>query len=101
MTDASSVPPALSRWRVLAELASVVAAGTPCVGAHALWGSSRALVIAALREAASRPVLVVTPGQVEAHQMALDIAFFLSSLAAARNAVAAGHRAVGVRPGAP
>jgi len=101
MADASSVPPVLFRWRALADLARVVAAGTPCVGAHALWGSSRALVIAALREAASRPVLVLTPGQVEAHQMALDIAFFLSSLAAPRNAVAARPRVVEFPPAAP
>jgi len=99
MAGASSVPSDLSAWLALADLASVVAAGTPCVGAHGLWGSSRALVIAALREAAGRPVLVVAPGQVEAHQMALDIAFFLSSLTVSPD-VAARARVIEFPPAA-
>ncbi len=81
MQGAAVVPPALSGWGALSELAGVVASGDPRVGAHGLWGSARALVVAALRAGAHRPVLVLVPGAAEAHQMSLELAFFLDSLA--------------------
>ena len=83
------------------ELASAVASGTPVLGAHALWGASRALVIAALRATARRPVLVLAPAQAEAHQMALDLAFFLSALVGERGALASGPRVLEFPPAAP
>src|SRR5262245_8177756 len=76
-------PAALSRWGALDELDRALAAGPVCVEAHGLWGSARALTIAALALAGRRPALAVAPGPAQAHATGLDLAFFTASLAAA------------------
>ena len=72
---------ALARWSALDDLARALARGAPRVEAHGVWGSARALTVAALAERARRPALVVVAGQAQVHATALDLAFFLSSLA--------------------
>jgi transcription-repair coupling factor (superfamily II helicase) len=74
----------LSRWAALEELLAVLAKGVPCLQADGCWGSSRALVTAAVAHETGRPALVLTGGQVERHRAALDIAFFLASLGGQR-----------------
>src|SRR5262245_5009605 len=78
-----TLPAALSRWGALDELDRALAVGSVCVEAHGLWGSARALAIAALALAARRPALAVAPGPAQAHAIALDLAFFASSLGTA------------------
>ena len=76
------VPPesVLSRWAALDDVLAALARGVPCLRADGLWGSSRALVVAALRERTGRPILLLTPGPSPRHRMALDAAFFVSSI---------------------
>ena len=78
MTAPSS---ALSRWGAFGDLANALAGGAPRAEAHGVWGSARALTVAGLAHAARRPALVVVAGQLQVHATALDLAFFLSSLA--------------------
>ena len=70
----------LSRWAALEELLAALAKGAPCLRADGLWGSSRALVVAALRERTGRPILLLTPGPSPRHRMAQDAAFFVASI---------------------
>src|SRR5216684_4531270 len=70
----------LSRWAALDDVLAALARGVPCLRADGLWGSSRALVVAALRERTGRPILLLTPGPSPRHRMALDAAFFVSSI---------------------
>ncbi|HYB41464.1 MAG TPA: CarD family transcriptional regulator, partial [Candidatus Methylomirabilis sp.] len=94
MSAFASPDSVLSRWAAFEELRTSLAGGAPCLEATGLWGSSRALVIAGLAHGAGRPILLVTAGPVERHRGAVDIGFFLSSLAlgtAAREG-AAGRR---------
>jgi transcription-repair coupling factor (superfamily II helicase) len=76
----TSVPTPLARWGAFDELARALATGDVRVEAHGLWGSARALTVAGLARAARRPMLVVAPGPAQAHALALDIGFFLSTL---------------------
>jgi transcription-repair coupling factor (superfamily II helicase) len=73
----------LSRWAALDELLAALPMGAPCLRADGLWGSSRALVVAALRERTGRPILLLTPGPSPRHRMARDTAFFVASIAGA------------------
>ena len=86
----------MSRWAALGELLAALAKGVPCLEAHALWGSARALLVAALVHETRRTALVVTAGQAERHRTTRDLDFFLASLpgAAAPGAVLAGRRVV-------
>jgi transcription-repair coupling factor (superfamily II helicase) len=70
----------LSRWAALDEVLAALSEGVPCLRADGLWGSSRALLVAWLRERTGRPILVLTPGPSPRHRMARDTAFFVSSL---------------------
>jgi transcription-repair coupling factor (superfamily II helicase) len=69
-----------SRWAALAEVLAALAKGVPCLQAHALWGSSRSLLVAALMYATRRTALVVTASEAERHRAAADLDFLLSSL---------------------
>src|SRR5512132_3335592 len=70
----------LSRWAALAELSPALARGVPCLQADGLWGSARALVIAALVNETARPALILAPGTVERHRIAEDARFFFGTL---------------------
>jgi transcription-repair coupling factor (superfamily II helicase) len=70
----------LSKWAALEELLAALPKGAPCLRADGLWGSSRALVVAALRERTDRPILLLTPGPSPRHRMAQDAAIFVSSI---------------------
>ncbi|HEY5725598.1 MAG TPA: hypothetical protein VIX40_06540, partial [Methylomirabilota bacterium] len=70
----------LSSWAALEELLAALPKGAPCLRADGLWGSSRALVVAALRERTGRPILLLTPGPSPRHRMAQDVAFFVASI---------------------
>jgi transcription-repair coupling factor (superfamily II helicase) len=79
----SRIPESLSfRWAALAEVSAALARGVPYLEAYGLWGSSRALLAAALVQETGRTALVVTAGQAERHRAALDLEFFLCSLSA-------------------
>ena len=70
----------LCRWAALEELLAALTTGALCLRADGLWGSSRALVTAALRERTGRPILLLTPGPSQRHRMAQDAAFFVASV---------------------
>jgi transcription-repair coupling factor (superfamily II helicase) len=78
---------ALSRWAALQELSAAIARGVPCLQADGLWGSSRALVVAALLQETGRAALLLTGGAPERHRASLDLAFFLASLGGAPDRV--------------
>src|SRR5712691_9719227 len=73
LTASESIP---SRWAALGELSAALAQGVVCLEAQGLWGSSRALVVAALVRDTGRPVLYLSPGTAERHRAAEDIRFF-------------------------
>src|SRR5215470_8837968 len=77
----------LSRWAALGELSSALAQGAACLEAQALWGSSRALVVAALLRDPRRPILYLSPGTAERRRAAEDIRFFRDTLESATAAV--------------
>src|SRR6266852_9542516 len=93
----------VGRWGALGELLAALAKGVPCLEAHALWGSARALLVAALVHETGRTGLVVTAGQAERHRATRDLDFFLDSLptAAARGDALAGRRVVEFPPVEP
>ncbi|MGH7386815.1 MAG: hypothetical protein ACREKG_16665, partial [Candidatus Rokuibacteriota bacterium] len=70
----------LSRWAALEDVLAALTKGVPCLRAEGLWGSSRALVVAALLQRTGRATLLLTPGPSPRHRMALDAGFFLSTL---------------------
>ncbi len=70
----------LSRWAALRDLVAALAQGVPCLQADGLWGSSRALVVAAVLQETGRSALVLTPGPAPRHRAAADLRFFLNSL---------------------
>ena len=83
-----------SSWAALDEVLAALSKGVPCLRADGLWGSSRALVVAAILQQAGRPILLLTPGPSQRHRVARDAAFFLSTLSggsAADGAVAEGR----------
>ena len=51
----------LSRWAAFQELSAALADGVLCVEADGLWGSSRALVQAAVMRDTGRPLLSLSP----------------------------------------
>ena len=59
---------------------SAISSGAPVVAASGLWGSARALAVAALSRHTGRPVLLVTSGPTALHRSAADVRFFLSTL---------------------
>ena len=72
----------LSRWAALEELSSALAEGVPCLQADGLWGSSRALVVAALvrRHGPARPARAHA-GAAERHRTRRRTSrFFLATL---------------------
>jgi transcription-repair coupling factor (superfamily II helicase) len=75
-----TVESVLSRWTALEEVLAALAKGVPCLRADGLWGSSRALTVAALLQRTGRPSLVLAPGPSQRHQLAKDALFFLSTL---------------------
>jgi transcription-repair coupling factor (superfamily II helicase) len=84
----STARPGLGRWPALEELTSAVNSGTPVVAASGLWGSARALAVAALSRRTGRPILLVTSGPTALHRSAADVRFFLSTLEPASPAAA-------------
>jgi transcription-repair coupling factor (superfamily II helicase) len=86
MTAAASEA-VLSRWAALQDLSAALAKGVPCLRADGLWGSSRALVAAALLHATGRAVLLLTAGAPERHRAATDLRFFLASLSGSTESV--------------
>ena len=71
----------LSRWAAFGELSSALAEGVLCAQAVGLWGSSRALVLAALLRDTGRPILAIHASAADRHRSALDVASFVASLA--------------------
>ena len=69
----------LSRWGALSDLLAAVARGVPTLEASGLWGTSRALVAAALVASTRRPLLMLVPGTAERHRATLDLGYFLST----------------------
>ena len=80
VTSASTSESLASRWGALREVLAALGNGVPSVQATALWGSSRALLVAAFARATHRTTLVVTAGEGERHRAALDLQFLLSAL---------------------
>jgi transcription-repair coupling factor (superfamily II helicase) len=76
----SASEPVLSRWAALQELSAALVKGVPCLQADGLWGSARALVVAALLRDSGRGALLLTAGSPERHRAALDFGFFLAAL---------------------
>jgi len=70
----------LSRWAALGELSSALSEGVLCAQAVGLWGSSRALVLAALLRDTGRPIVAIHASAADRHRSARDIASFLGSL---------------------
>src|SRR5262245_44331934 len=70
----------LSRWAALGELSSALADGVLCAQAVGLWGSSRALVLAAVLRDTGRPILGIHASASDRHRSARDIASFLGLL---------------------
>ena len=70
----------LSSWAALGELSAGLAQGVPRLEAQGLWGSSSALVVAALIGDSGRPALYVSPGTAERHRAAEDLRFFWKTL---------------------
>jgi transcription-repair coupling factor (superfamily II helicase) len=66
----------LSNWQAFQELATKFADGEVCLRAGGLSGSARALVVAELRRAQPRPMLVVVATLGDAHRWAQDLRFF-------------------------
>ncbi len=86
MTAAASEA-VLSRWAALQDLSAALAKGVPCLRADGLWGSSRALVAAALLHSTGRAGLLLTAGAPERHRAATDLRFFLASLSGSTESV--------------
>ena len=86
----------LSRWAAFGELSSVLAQGVLCAQAIGLWGSSRALVLAALLRDTGRPILAIHASAADRHRSALDVASFVASLAesAGRDALPPSSRVI-------
>jgi transcription-repair coupling factor (superfamily II helicase) len=80
VTSPSTSESLASRWGALKDVLATLDKGVPSVQATALWGSSRALLVAALGRATRRTTLVVTAGEGERHRAALDLQFLLSAL---------------------
>ncbi|HYB70532.1 MAG TPA: hypothetical protein VEH80_07680, partial [Candidatus Bathyarchaeia archaeon] len=76
----ATVESVLSRWAALEEILAALAKGSPCLRADGLWGSARALTVAAVLQRTGRASLVLTPGPSQRHQLAKDAEFFLSTL---------------------
>ncbi|HEV8529807.1 MAG TPA: transcription-repair coupling factor [Methylomirabilota bacterium] len=70
----------LFRWAALGELSTALAQGVVRLEAQGLWGSSRALVVAALVRDTGRPLLYLSPGTAERHRAAEDVRFFRDTL---------------------
>src|SRR5581483_6340862 len=70
----------LTRWAAFEEVLATLSRGVPCLRADGLWGASRALAIAGVRQRAGRPILLLTPGPVQRHQAAQDTGFFVGTL---------------------
>ncbi|HXU87816.1 MAG TPA: CarD family transcriptional regulator, partial [Methylomirabilota bacterium] len=66
----------LKDWQAFQELATRFAAGEVCLRVAGLGGSARALVVAELLHAQSRPILVVVATLADAHRFAQDLRFF-------------------------
>ena len=86
----------LSRWAAFGELSSALAQGVLCAQAVGLWGSSRALVLAALLRDTGRPILAIHASAADRHRSALDVASFVASLAesAGRDALPPSSRVI-------
>src|SRR5712691_3152979 len=76
-----------SRWAAFQELSEALVRGVPCLQADGLWGSSRALVLAALLRDTGRATLLLTAGSPERHRASLDLGFFLAALGGAPDRV--------------
>src|SRR5215472_10736742 len=70
----------LSRWAAFQELSAALTEGALCVQANGLWGSSRALVLAAILQDSGRPVLSVAASAADRNRAARDLAFFLDTM---------------------
>src|SRR6202795_4210850 len=73
----------LSPCAPFGELSSALAEGALCAQAVGLWGSSRALLLAALLKDTGRPILAIHASAADRHRSALDVASFAASLAEA------------------
>jgi len=72
----------LARWAAYQSLSAALAEGVLCAQADGLWGSSRALVLAAILRETGRPILSLTASAADRHRAARDITFFLAALPA-------------------
>src|SRR5262245_40077245 len=74
--------PTLPRWAAYQQLAAALTDGVLCARADGLWGSSRALVLAALARETGRPILATAASAADRHRAGRDAAFFLAALPA-------------------
>src|SRR5215472_6714664 len=71
----------LSRLVAFQSLSATLAEGALCAEADGLWGSARALVLAAFMHDTARPVLTLSASAADRHHVARDLAFFYGTLA--------------------
>src|SRR5262245_61710781 len=74
----------LSRWAAFQQLSAALTEGALCLEADALWGSSRALVQAAIMQDGSRPILSLVASAADRSRAARDLAFFAATVSPAR-----------------
>ena len=70
----------LPQWAPFLSLLEAFGRGQPRLLVEGLWGSSRALVTAALLGETDRPALVLVPGLSQLHRVCQDLAFFEAAL---------------------
>ncbi len=75
-TTSSIHSSSLTQWGPFHCLLETFARGEPCLSIDGLWGSSRALVVAALLGETERSGLVLVSGPAELHRCCQDLAFF-------------------------
>ncbi|MFQ5828571.1 MAG: transcription-repair coupling factor [Candidatus Methylomirabilia bacterium] len=78
MTASVTVSP-LTQWAPFRSLLGAFTGGEPCLVVDGLWGSARALVVAALFRESERSTLVLVSGLPEVHRICQDLSFFDSS----------------------
>ncbi len=78
----------LTQWAPFLSLLGAFARGEPCLVVDGLWGSSRALVVAALLREAERPGVVLVSGLSELHRGRQDLGFFEAALGGERRRAA-------------
>ncbi len=69
----------LARWAPFQALSGAFAKGDPCLVADGLWGSSRALTVAALLRESGGSALVLVPDLAAIRRMCQDLRFFATA----------------------